>query len=121
MHTIHIGFSRSVGFREMQRLLDVDPTHPRGFGPFRLTFLSGPVRPGDYEIFAREEVPEGFTREALARRFPFDLPETLRLFEHDLANATIVFYVHSNKHWMTDDALGLKITDMFEIEKFGFE
>jgi hypothetical protein len=115
---LHIGYSNSVTVEEMRRLLDIDPQHPKGTSRFRQTFFAGRIGRGDYEIYRPR--PEGYTPDSLRARMPFRVPE-LALFNVDLSQATIVFYVRDDKEWLTDDALGLKVTDTIEVERFSFE
>lgn len=114
---IRVGYSQVVDFSGMQRLLDVDPTNPRGFSPFRRAFLSGRIGRGDFEIYTPDQ--QGFTAEALRIRMPFEVPH-LSLFDRDLSKATIVFYIQNEKGWLTDVALGLVITDDFTIDRFKY-
>ncbi|MFK7987688.1 MAG: hypothetical protein AB8I08_16850 [Sandaracinaceae bacterium] len=110
---VRIGYSRTVDFADMQRLVDIDPSHPRGFSRFRRTFLSGRITPGDYEIYTPGET--GFSEEGLRERFPFEVPQ-LALFDQDLSEASIVFCIQNEKAWLTDHALGLYITDEFSTD-----
>ena len=48
---------------------------------------------------------------------PFEIPP-LALFQLDLGNMTAVFFVRDDRLWKTDSALGLHITDTFEVEGF---
>lgn len=114
---IRVGYSQTVDFAGMQRLLDVDPTHPRGFSRFRRAFLSGRIGRGDFEIYTPDK--QGFTAESLGKRMPFEIPN-LSLFDRDLSKATIVFYIQNEKGWLTDEALGLVITDEFHIDRFKY-
>ena len=120
MKKIHIGYSNAVTFDELVRLLDVDPTHPDGTSRFRRAFLSGYIRPGDFEIYSREDAGGDLTREVITLLMPFE-PGDLRLFDEDLSEATVVFYVRDEKEWLTDAALGLTITDTIEIDEFDYE
>lgn len=120
MKKIHMGFSRKLDHRELMRLLDVDPDHPDGVSRFRRAFGTGYIDPGSYEIYRRVDAGGEFGRAALQALTPFELPD-LSLFDFDLSDATIVFFVRDENEWSAEEALGVKITDTFLIDKFDFE
>ena len=116
---IHIGYSDSLSFADFMSLLDVEGDEPR-MQSFRRAFGTGYIRPGDYEIYPREDTPEEFNPETIRQLMPFE-PGDLQLFTLDLAQRSLVFYIRDECEWVTERALEIIVTDTIEIEKFDYE
>lgn len=115
---IYIGYSNTVDVDALKEALDVDPAHPR-MSRFRRAFGTGYIRPGDFELYRPESTGGEFSRAKVSLLMPFE-PGDVDLFDQDLSEARVVFYIHDEQEWATREALGIKVTDCISIAKFDY-
>ncbi len=117
---IHVGYSTLISADELIGWMDVDATHPEGMSVFEQRFGCGYIRPGDFEVYGVEEIPEGFTVEAISLRFPFEVGD-LALWSVNLLETKTVFWLKSESDFDTRASGGVDLTDTLEIDGFVYE
>lgn len=118
---IHLGYSPDLSSDEILKLIDLDPTHPQMTPAFRRAFGTGPLRPGQFEVYGREDFPNhAFDADLVRRVLPLE-PGPAQLLDLDFSGIRSAFFIRDDTLWSTDHALGIRITDTIEVDKYSFE
>lgn len=120
MHTVYLGYSKTLSSEEMIRYFDVDPTHSEGISLFERAFGCEYIEPGSFEVYDPfEYAPDDFAAFLEERLLPFT-PGRNWIERIDFGSARSVFYVKTNhiSHLSNDD---INLVGPIQIEKFDFE
>lgn len=101
-------------------MMDVDPEHPAEISKFERAFGAPYVRPEDYEVYGIEDTLGGFSESEIRELLPFQV-NSCDLFNVAMENIRSVFFVVTKGDWDRNEAEGIRITDVVEIESFKYE
>ncbi len=108
----YIGVSETCSFNELSKLFEPDYTDPDSVHrPLERIVGASYIRPGDYEIYDREDYPDQvFDRSLLETLFPFRT-EGLQLWAEDFDRVQCVFFIKDQEEWARLSCAELRITD----------
>lgn len=120
MHTIFLGYSRSLTGAEMRKLFDIDPEHPDGLSKFEQFSGCGYVEPGNFEVYDRLEYADYvFDGDFIEKLLPFRFDVSI-LKSIDFSDVISFFYIKT-ENISSFEFIAVKVVGPILVDKFYYE